>query len=327
MIYKGYIKKIKFENEENKLYKPILFLKYSEINKIGHFNLIHIKEIPNIEHYIKDIPKLINKRYNYHYLRKINLNNYNITKINNNNKKINNILTNNNNNNILEESEIRIFYPSKITIVKNEGDINNNILNQNKIEKNLLKNTEININNKYINDYTNKNNYKQDLNDNDMYKQKERSEDIDLESEYEETYKLSIKDLKNEYYPINKTNINSYNYYYNIHVYLLSVKENKKHPIYPSYINEYEENIENNKKKYFRNICMNYELNNYNELCFKKLKNKKFRKNRTTKNRHKLKNINDYIFLKIPLKINYLELLNKIHLNKSHCSIKHIINI
>lgn len=85
-IYKGYIKKLKWEYEENNLYHPILFLKYSEISKIGHSYLINIKELSNINNYIKDISILINKRYNYHYLRKINLNNFNITKNNNNNK-------------------------------------------------------------------------------------------------------------------------------------------------------------------------------------------------------------------------------------------------
>ena len=71
---------------------------------------------------------------------------------------------------------------------------------------------------------------------------------------------------------------------------------------------------------------MNYDLNYYNELCFKKLKSKKLRKNKLPKNRHKLKNKNDYILLKIPFEVNYLDLLNKIHINKSHCSIKNIIN-
>ena len=46
-IYKGYIKKIKFENEENNLQKPIFFVKYSEINQIGHFDLV-IKKDYNI---------------------------------------------------------------------------------------------------------------------------------------------------------------------------------------------------------------------------------------------------------------------------------------
>ena len=62
---------------------------------------------------------------------------------------------------------------------------------------------------------------------------------------------------------------------------------------------------------------MNYEINNNNKLCFKKLKKKIYRKNLISKNRHKLKNINDYILLKIPFKMNYLDILNKIHFDNS----------
>ena len=42
-----------------------------------------------------------------------------------------------------------------------------------------------------------------------------------------------------------------------------------------------------NAKKIFRNTCLNYSSNNFNELCFKKLKSKNERKNKKTiQNRH-----------------------------------------
>ena len=34
------------------------------------------------------------------------------------------------------------------------------------------------------------------------------------------------------------------------------------------------------QKKQFRNLSLNYEINHYNELFFKKLKSKKFRANK-----------------------------------------------
>ena len=221
----------------------------------------------------------MNYKYNYHYLRKINLNSFNLNQ--NNNNKINMNITNNN---ILRETKLSISIPSEINMLKNEGNKYINIItyNINNLDKKLLEIKEDNDNNKCANDCLKNLNNNKNMNKINMFIKK-NDDDKDLCSEYEENYKLSIKDLKNEYYPLNKLNVNRYNYYYDIHIYLLSIKENKKHPIYPSYVNEYEDNISNNKKKYFKNICMNYELNNYNELCFKKLKKKKYRKIQTRK--------------------------------------------
>ena len=71
---------------------------------------------------------------------------------------------------------------------------------------------------------------------------------------------------------------------------------------------------------------MNYKLNKYNELCFKKLKTKKKRLNKKKrKNLRLLKDRNDYKFLKIPYKFDYYELLEKIHKKFSHCSYKILV--
>ena len=61
-------------------------------------------------------------------------------------------------------------------------------------------------------------------------------------------------------------------------MYLLSIKENKNISRYPEYIMNVNEEEINTKKRYFRYIAINYDLNKYNELLFKKLKKKKYRK-------------------------------------------------
>ena len=54
-----------------------------------------------------------------------------------------------------------------------------------------------------------------------------------------------------------------YTYYYDIHLYLLSTKENKKNPIYPQNINNKSTDEIESENKCFRNVCLNYELNTY----------------------------------------------------------------
>lgn len=72
---------------------------------------------------------------------------------------------------------------------------------------------------------------------------------------------------------------------------------------------------------------MNYEINNYNELLFKKLKKKKLRLNKgKIKNRHKKKYIGDYDLLKIPYKFDYYKMLEDLHKKFSHCSKKKLLN-
>ena len=79
-------------------------------------------------------------------------------------------------------------------------------------------------------------------------------------------------------------------------------------------------------KKVFRNLCLNYELNSLNELCFKKLKTLNKRKNQIRKyNRHKSKEKHDYILLKIPFKFDYYKKLINLHKDKDHCSFKLLV--
>ena len=76
-----------------------------------------------------------------------------------------------------------------------------------------------------------------------------------------------------------------------------------KKPIYPQYINDKIKDEIDSAKKCFRNICLNYDLNSYNELCFKKLKNRNNRfKKCILKNRHKSKNRDDYYTILIIIK-------------------------
>ena len=133
---------------------------------------------------------------------------------------------------------------------------------------------------------------------------------------------MKKSDLKAKYYPIYPNSVNGYTYYYDIHLYLLSKKENMKKPIYPQYINDKIKDEIDSAKKCFRNICLNYDLNSYNELCFKKLKNRNNRFNKCTiKNRHKSKNLDDYYLLKIPYNFDYYKKLNDLHVKKCHCSL------
>ena len=80
-------------------------------------------------------------------------------------------------------------------------------------------------------------------------------------------------------------------------------------------------------KKNFRELCSNYSLNKYNELCFKKLKKRNLRKNKNVIiNRHLKKDIGDYKLLKITFKQDYLEDLKDLHIKKNHCSFKKLLN-
>ena len=63
-------------------------------------------------------------------------------------------------------------------------------------------------------------------------------------------------------------------------MYLLSIKENKNISRYPEYIMNANEEEINTKKRYFRFVAINYDLSECNELVFKKLKKKKYRKNK-----------------------------------------------
>ena len=84
--------------------------------------------------------------------------------------------------------------------------------------------------------------------------------------------------------------------------------------------------FQNKEKKNFRDICQNYTLNKYNEICFKKLKPKKLRKNKKNiLNRHLKKDINDYKLLKIPFKLNYIQDIKDLHVKKNHCSLKKLL--
>ena len=89
--YKGYIKKEKFEIEANTT-KPILILEYTKINKLGHFNVVHIKPYENIKDGINHIPLVINNKYNYRILQKINQNDFKYIAENTFKKNLNNLI-------------------------------------------------------------------------------------------------------------------------------------------------------------------------------------------------------------------------------------------
>lgn len=69
--YKGYIQRIKIENN-NKQLSPILVLEYIENNNLGHYNIIHLKLNDDISKYIRDVPLIINQKYHFTILKKIN---------------------------------------------------------------------------------------------------------------------------------------------------------------------------------------------------------------------------------------------------------------
>ena len=49
-----------------------MILEYSKINKLGHYNIIYIKDISDINNYIFPILLLFDNGYNYDMLKKIN---------------------------------------------------------------------------------------------------------------------------------------------------------------------------------------------------------------------------------------------------------------
>ena len=95
--------------------------------------------------------------------------------------------------------------------------------------------------------------------------------------------------------------------YADIHKYLLSKADTNSKIHYPEYIKDYPDaNIENEKRK-FRNLCNNYSLNNYNELCFKQLKKRNQRENKSRRKNRDLKKLKgDFYLLKIPYKTDIL---------------------
>ena len=106
---------------------------------------------------------------------------------------------------------------------------------------------------------------------NNIFKQNSENEKINtksISSEYEEDYIIKLEEIKPDYYPIFPNSLNGYTLYADIHKYLLSKADTNSKIQYPEYIKDYPDaNIENEKRK-FRNLCNNYSLNNYNELCF-----------------------------------------------------------
>ena len=260
-----------------------MILLYTHKNSIGHYDIIHIKDNIIIKNYIKNMPRYINNRYNYYFLRKINVimlkNNINPVKSNN---KQNSIV---NQKFIIDLNTNNVEIKNKITIKKYNVSIfiffkNLNIYNylSLKIKFNSIKyfivinlyfydndnsfNRAIKIESKIL---SSKDNY---INNNNLNEIKDDDKGLEqsIKSEYEENYILNIDDLKNFYYPPNKQSINTYTFYNDIHKYLISIKNNKHLPLYPKYIIEYDDDSIKKKQKYFRNLCMNYEINNYNEF-------------------------------------------------------------
>ena len=46
-----------------------MILEYKNINKVGHYNILHIKNSNNVNIYIKNIPSLINNKYNLWFIK------------------------------------------------------------------------------------------------------------------------------------------------------------------------------------------------------------------------------------------------------------------
>lgn len=203
----------------------------------------------------------------------------------------------------ITNQHIPTTYSNNNIFKRNNKDNSNHIVNI--IENN--KNSNIDISkNKIKNDIISKNKSNSSLIDEmktekNLIKKHFNSEDIEIRedshftdsnvseitSEYEENYILSLKSLKEEYYPIFPNHINGYSCYYDIHRLLLSKLDNKKNFIYHDYIEDLQDEEMINERKKFRDLCKNYELNNYNELCFKKLKKTHLRKNKKIRiNRH-----------------------------------------
>ena len=85
--YNGYIQRLKI-NIHDQL-KQIAIFEYWDYNKKGNFNIVNLKNIEILENYIKDIPLIINNKYNYRILNKINV----ITNIDKNKNTIYIIIT------------------------------------------------------------------------------------------------------------------------------------------------------------------------------------------------------------------------------------------
>lgn len=64
--YNGYIQQCKFIY--NNSIAPIMFVEHTGGYYNGHYNIIHIKNINNVMNYIKDIPFVINNKYNSEFL-------------------------------------------------------------------------------------------------------------------------------------------------------------------------------------------------------------------------------------------------------------------
>ena len=275
----------------------------------GHYNIIHIKNNIDIKNYIDDIPLIIDNKFNTDFLYKCYQNAFSYLR--------NNILKK-----LEKNDEIHIISKSNIVNKKiTNFVINNNnsftLNNNNEIKKSFLSNDKQKVLDKV------NNNSSLNLLENIVV---EEDKENDILSEYEDNYILKLKDLKEEFYPIYPKSINGYTTYYDIHRYLLSKKENRNKIVYPTYFDDLTINELNTAKRKFRYLTNNYELNEFNELCFMKLKKLKFRQNKNKlSNRHKKKLIGDYILLKIPYKKNYMAKLNEIH-NSYHCSYKKLVS-
>lgn len=180
--FNGYNQYSKIINNINDKIKPVMILLYTYKQSNGHYDIIHIKDNIIINNYIKNIPKYINNRYNYYFLRKINviMIKYNINPVKSNNIQ-----------NSIIIQKFKIDLKTGNFEVKNK--INDKTLNRDiQIESKLLSS-----NDNYIN-----NNNQIEIKDDD------NGLEQSIKSEYEEKYILKIEELKNFYYPPNKKSIN-----------------------------------------------------------------------------------------------------------------------
>ena len=110
-----------------------MILQYEEINKLGHFNIIHLNLNIDIMQNLKDIPILLDNKYNYHILKKINQHHFEYII---NNKNLNNSISNNNNY-FIENKKSNINLTNHIKKFVIKSNENFEIISSNKIRNSI----------------------------------------------------------------------------------------------------------------------------------------------------------------------------------------------
>ena len=322
---KGYRLLYKYENENPFCYCMILkheYLSKTKESQSQHFSLL-----------------IINKfRFNLQSINDNNINNNYITNGINNEKKNIKFVNINENSKIDISSQNNYEYLKDISINNDSSsykyiwsnDSNENP-NSSKLEEesnNNLQYTSAEIADNTVNN----NSDKEDNNivTNEFIHEHNQIKEI-IENIYiNDTDKLNklINIINKIIYPIYKGEYNGNNFYMDKHLYLLTKKFTTNIRYYPDYI-KYEENnsIKENKKRYFRSSCINYELDEEYYLCFKKIKNSE-KQNlliRRGNNRHIKKRNEEYDLFRIPTVKNIIGLLEQIHRSIFHLGKKNFL--